>query len=59
MLSQDIRVRDITLYKKVVVPGDQVTGGQHPQDPMQNVLSIPLILHHVLLLTPTKFFFSG
>ena len=57
--AQDVRVRDVTLNKEVVVPGDQVPGGQHPQDPMQNILSVPLIQHHVLLLTPTKFFFRA
>ena len=54
-----VRVSDIALHKTVVVPGDQVTGEQHPQDPMQNILSVSLIQHHVVLLTTTKFFFSG
>ena len=55
---QDIRIRDIAFHKEVVVPSDQVTGGQHPQDPMQNILSVPLIQHHFVLLTPFRFFLT-
>ena len=55
--TQDVRVCDITLYIKVVVPGDQVARRQHPQDPVQNKLSVPLIQHHVVLLAPPWFLF--
>ena len=50
---QDVSVRDVALDKEVIVPGNQVTSWQHPQDPMQNILPVPLIQHHIVLLTPS------